>query len=469
MHNIKCFKTYDIRGHIPNELNEEISYNIGYAYGKIFNPGTTIVGYDVRLESPTLAHTLILGLNHANTHVINIGLCGTEEVYFHTFNRYNQGIGGGIMVTASHNPKGYNGMKLVREQSKPISGDNGLFNILDYINKFPQSLALHKINQSYHIDVDNNKTRYIEHLLTYINYKTLKPLKIVVNPGNSSAGIVVKLLEQHLPCQFIYIYDEPDGNFPNGVPNPLLPENRLATTEAVRKHKADFGVAWDGDFDRCFLFDENGKFVEGYYIVGLLAEVFLKKFPQEKIIHDPRLYWNTVDIIHKLGGKAIQSKTGHAFIKDSMRRENAIYGGEMSAHHYFRDFAYCDSGMIPWLLIAELISVHDISLARLVDQKIHNYPCSGEINYTIHNKELLFEKILEHFKELKPIIDYTDGLSLSFDNWRFNIRGSNTEPLVRLNIETRGNKEAIETYQKTIENIIESYKCMQFHELLSLQ
>lgn len=456
MYNIKCFKAYDIRGSIPEELNEELAYNIGYAYSKVFQPARVIVGYDIRLESPILARSVIMGLNHAGTNVINIGLCGTEEVYFHTFNRYVQGVGGGIMVTASHNPKGYNGMKLVREQSKPISGDNGLFDILEYIRKFPQKLNFNNINKVHREIIDYDKTEYIKHLLTYIDYKKLKPLKIVVNPGNSAAGIIIKLLEQHLPFEFIYIHDEPDGNFPNGVPNPLLPENRFVTAEAVRNYKADLGIAWDGDFDRCFFFDALGEFIEGYYIVGLLTEVFLKKYPNESIIHDPRLYWNTIETANNLGGKAIQSKTGHAFIKASMRNENAIYGGEMSAHHYFREFAYCDSGMIPWLLIAELICVNNVSLARLVAEKINKYPCSGEINYIVYNKDLLFERILEYFKKFNPMIDYTDGLSLTFDNWRFNIRSSNTEPLVRLNIETRGNKEIIDLHKITIGNIIKS-------------
>ncbi|AIL65364.1 Phosphomannomutase/phosphoglucomutase [Rickettsiales bacterium Ac37b] len=457
MYDVKCFKAYDIRGRVPEELNEELAYNVGYAYSKVFQPRTVVVGYDVRLESNALANAVIKGLNHAHTNVINIGLCGTEEVYFHTFNRYSEGVGGGIMITASHNPKGYNGMKLVREQSKPISGDDGLFDILDYIRKFPQIMAWHDIDKSYNLNNDYNKTSYIEHLLTYINYNNLKPLKIVVNPGNSSAGVVIKLLQRYLPFEFIYIHDEPDGNFPNGVPNPLLPENRLVTSEAIKLHKADLGVAWDGDFDRCFLFDEKGEFIEGYYIVGLLAEVFLKKFPKEKIIHDPRLYWNTVDIANNFGGQAIQSKTGHAFIKASMRNENAIYGGEMSAHHYFRDFAYCDSGMIPWLLISELISMRNISLAQLVAEQINHYPCSGEMNYTVHNKNFLFAKILEYFEKFNPKIDYTDGLSLEFDDWRFNIRGSNTEPLVRLNIETRGDKVIIDSYKSIIESIIENY------------
>ncbi len=452
-----CFKAYDIRGQVPNDLDQNLAYLIGRAYAKIINPGTVVVGYDIRLESPDLTKSLIKGLNREGVNVIDIGLCGTEEVYFHTFDKQARGVGGGIMITASHNPKGYNGMKLVRECSIPISGDSGLTDI------YNQVVEMRKLSNDASDRVaagliikEEDKSNYISHLLSYINADPLKPLKIVVNPGNGSAGLIIQLLEKHLPFEFIYLNEEPDGNFPNGVPNPLLPENRSATAEAVKYHKADMGIAWDGDFDRCFLFSEEGEFIEGYYIVGLLAEAFLKKFPNEKVIHDPRLVWNTIDIVKNAGGKPIQSKTGHAYIKERMRLENAIYGGEMSAHHYFRDFSYCDSGMIPWLLIAELMSLTGKPLSQMVAERIEAYPCSGEINYEVANTNETIDKVLEHFSPMNPQVDYTDGLSLEFSDWRLNVRSSNTEPLLRLNVETRANKKLLEKCVAEIETLIKN-------------
>jgi len=454
---IPCFKAYDIRGKVPNELDPELAYNIGRSFAQTIHPHTVVVGYDMRLESPVLAEYLIKGLNNQGVNVINIGLCGTEEVYFHTFDKHSQNVGGGIMITASHNPKGYNGMKLIREHCIPISGDSGLFDICNKVVEIQNlnltSAALSEGNPGW-TSMQNDKTRYISHLLSYISTDHMKPLKIVVNPGNGGAGLIIKLLEKHLPFEFIYLNEEPDGNFPNGVPNPLLPENRFLTSEAVRFHKADMGIAWDGDFDRCFLFCENGEFIEGYYIVGLLAEAFLKKCPSEKIIHDPRLFWNTVEIVEKAGGKPVQSKTGHAFIKERMRLENAIYGGEMSAHHYFRDFAYCDSGMIPWLLVAELMSLRGKTLSHMLTERIEAYPCSGELNYKVENANLVIEVILKHFSSLNPEIDDTDGLSLSFLDWRFNLRFSNTEPLLRLNVETRANKTLLTERVAEIDEVI---------------
>lgn len=457
---ISCFKAYDIRGKVPEELDCKLAYNIGRAFAKEIHPHTVVVGYDIRLESPDLANHLIKGLNHEGVNVINIGLCGTEEVYFHTFDKQSLNVGGGIMITASHNPKGFNGMKLVREKSIPISGDSGLFEICNQVEEL-QNPALASDNfdevEEGWTKEQNDKTKYISHLLSYINIDLIKPLKIVVNPGNGGAGLILKLLEKYLPFELIYLNDDPDGNFPNGVPNPLLSENRLLTSEAVKFHQADMGIAWDGDFDRCFLFSENGEFIEGYYIVGLLAEAFLKKSPHEKIIHDPRLLWNTVEVVEKAGGQATQSKTGHAFFKERMRLENAVYGGEMSAHHYFRDFAYCDSGMIPWLLVAELMSLTGKKLSQMVVERIEAYPCSGEINYKVENTGLVIEAIFNHFSPLNPEIDHTDGLSLEFSEWRFNLRASNTESLLRLNVETRANKTLLMERVAEIEGVINNY------------
>lgn len=447
---LSCFKAYDIRGRVPDELNGDIAYRIGNAYARYLNPRTVVVGYDVRLSSPELADALTRGLNDGGTDVVDIGLCGTEEVYFQTFHRR---VDGGIMVTASHNPMDYNGMKLVREQSKPISGDSGLNEIK----------ALAERNESRHISPskgnnthDAEKGDYIKHLLTTIDRRALKPLKIVVNAGNGCAGPIIDLLAAHLPFTFIRIHHEPDGAFPNGISNPLLPENRTATADAVIRHGADLGIAWDGDFDRCFFFDEKGHFIEGYYLVGLLAQILLKKEPKSKIIHDPRLTWNTIDLVTQGGGIPIQSKTGHAFIKERMRAENALYGGEMSAHHYFRDFAYCDSGMIPWLLIAERLGKIGRPLSSLVDEQMAAYPCSGEINFVVDDVNKTLNRIRDHYTPHNPVIDRTDGLSFAFSDWRFNVRSSNTEPLLRLNVESRGNETLLNNKVDEISRLIEN-------------
>ncbi|GAA0574184.1 phosphomannomutase CpsG [Caenispirillum bisanense] len=438
--NLNCFKAYDIRGRVPEELDEDMAWRIGRAYAEEIQPGLVVVGHDARLESPALAQAIMRGLNAGGAGIIDIGLCGTEEVYFHTFHRQSEGVGGGIMITASHNPKGYCGMKLVREGARPISGDSGLFAIRDRVETLSAPASARGVEDSLHnIKTDTDKSAYIEHLLGYIDLSILKPLKIVADPGNGTAGLVIRQLMPHLPFEFILIHDEPDGTFPNGVPNPLLPEMRTATSRAVIEHGADFGIAWDGDFDRCFLFDAQGRFIEGYYLVGLLAETILAKHPGAKIIHDPRLTWNTLDQVRQAGGIPVQSKTGHAFIKERMRQEDAVYGGEMSAHHYFRDFAYCDSGMIPWLLIVELISKTGKTLAELVDERIAAYPCSGEINYRVDDIQAVIERIQAYYAPQSPFIDRTDGLSIEFPDWRFNLRGSNTEPLLRLNVESRRN------------------------------
>ena len=451
---LSCFKAYDIRGRLPDELNEDIAYRIGRAYAQQIGPKRVVVGRDMRLSSNDLAAALINGLQDAGVDVYDIGLAGTEEVYYATFAYQDAGLAmdGGIMVTASHNPKDFNGMKLVREHSKPVSGDTGLNDIkhLAELNQFAELASVR--GELKHISIAE---AYTAHLLTYIDPKALTPLKIVVNAGNGAAGHVIDDLEIALqkvtqqPLEFIKVHHEPDGHFPNGIPNPLLPENRESTINAINLHKADLGIAWDGDFDRCFLFDETGRFIEGYYIVGLLAEAFLKSNPGAKIVHDPRLTWNTVDIVSSMAGVPIQSKTGHAFIKERMRLEDAVYGGEMSAHHYFRDFSYCDSGMIPWLLVIELISRSGKSLSQLVDERMLKFPASGEINRTILQADTAIEKVKQHYEESALNVDYTDGLSMDMGEWRFNLRCSNTEPLVRLNVESRANESLMQ--EKTAE------------------
>lgn len=429
---LTCFKAYDIRGRVPDQLNSDIAYRIGRAFADYLQARKVVVGHDIRLSSPELTDAVVRGINDAGADVLHIGECGTEEVYFATF---DQQVDGGICVTASHNPIDYNGMKLVREGSRPISGDTGLLDIKQMVEA-GNFASPEKTGSVQRID---NRSRYVQHLLTYVDVKSLKPLKIVVNAGNGGAGAVIDALEPHLPFEFIKVHHEADGTFPNGIPNPLLPENRSPSIEAVKKHGADFGVGWDGDFDRCFFFDEHGNFIEGYYLVGLLAEAFLIKHPGSRIVHDPRLIWNTQAICEQFGGEAVQSKTGHAFIKERMRKEDAIYGGEMSAHHYFRDFAYCDSGMIPWLLVSELISIKGKGLSTLVSECIAAFPCSGEINRTIAEPDEALQKAEEHYGPNAVSVEHVDGLSVAFEEWRFNLRKSNTEPVVRLNVESRGN------------------------------
>ncbi|MBN8714842.1 MAG: phosphomannomutase [Xanthomonadales bacterium] len=432
----KCFKAYDIRGRIPDELNAGLAAKIGAAMATQIQAGPVVLGHDVRLTSPSLQAALANGLHYADREVIDIGLCGTEEVYFQTS---HLGAAGGVMVTASHNPIDYNGMKLVRDGSRPISGDTGLSAIRD--------IAL---NTSTEIPASQGKSRreydksaYIAHLLGYVDTKNLKPLKIVVNAGNGGAGLVVDELARWTPLDFVRLQHQPDGHFPNGIPNPLLPDHRATTANAVRSANADFGVAWDGDFDRCFFYDADGRFIEGYYVVGLLAKALLASKPGSKIIHDPRLVWNTIDVVQSAGGIPIMSKTGHAFIKERMRAEDALYGGEMSAHHYFRSFNYCDSGMIPWLLVAHLLSNTDQSLAEMVDDRITAFPCSGEINFTVDEPQDAVRRVMGHFARYRPEIDHTDGVSADFGEWRFNLRQSNTEPLLRLNVEARNNSPLV--------------------------
>ncbi|MBT8143953.1 MAG: phosphomannomutase [Gammaproteobacteria bacterium] len=434
---LTCFKAYDVRGQIPNELDEDVVYRIGRAYAEFLQPQRVAVGRDIRESSETFCDVLVRALNDAGVDVYDIGLCGTEEVYFATF---SQGFDGGIMITASHNPPDYNGLKFVREQSRPISADNGLKDIRAIAERGefaePQQRGAHHT-----LDVEAD---YVAHLWNYLDRDALRPLRVVVNAGNGGAGKVVDLLEPHLPFEFIKINHEPDGSFPNGVPNPMLPDNRAATADAVLDAGADLGVAWDGDYDRCFLFDEKGQFIEGYYIVGLLASAFLKRASGDspvRIVHDPRLVWNTADVVHSHGGETVQSKSGHAFIKEKMRDVDAVYGGEMSAHHYFRDFAYCDSGMIPWLLVTAIISREGRSLSDLVAERIAKFPASGEINRKLENPPAILAKVKETFADQALSVDETDGISIEFEDWRFNLRASNTEPLVRLNVESRGDSE----------------------------
>nr|WP_136252453.1 phosphomannomutase CpsG [Ningiella ruwaisensis] len=482
MRTITCFKAYDIRGELLTQLDENIAYRIGRAFASYLKAKSVVVGSDVRHTARPLKLALSAGLIDGGAKVFDLGMAGTEEIYFAT---KHLGVDGGIEVTASHNPINYNGMKLVKAGSVPISGDSGLNAIRDIAQDFDDELVQARLAH-YGTIVDdkaflkgeasvkdlsllNTKAYervscvndYILHLCEYIDTSKLRPLKLVVNAGNGAAGHIIDALEllfahQGVKIEFIKVHHLPDGDFPNGIPNPLLVDNRADTAEAVKAHKADMGIAWDGDFDRCFLFDERGEFIEGYYIVGLLAQAFLSKEKGAKIIYDPRVYWNTEDIVKNAGGKPVKSKTGHAFIKERMRKEDAIYGGEMSAHHYFRDFAYCDSGMIPWLLVAELLSTSGKTLSSLVEERIAAFPSSGEINYRVENAGSTIKSIIQHFEADALFIDKTDGIGMEFGNWRFNLRKSNTEPVIRLNVESKGDIALMREKTALLESLIES-------------
>jgi phosphomannomutase len=447
---ISCFKAYDLRGRIPDELNDEVAYRVARGYARFLSPERIVVGRDIRLSSAALSDAVCRGLTESGVDVYDIGICGTEGVYFATF---DGGFDGGIMITASHNPPDYNGMKFVREQSKPVSGDNGLKDIREFAERgdFPAAPRQGRRRQ-----LDTTEA-YIAHLLSYVDLPKLKALKIVVNAGNGGAGLIVDKLEPHLPFQFIKVHHRPDGNFPNGIPNPMLEENRASTADAIRAQGADFGIAWDGDFDRCFLFDERGGFIEGYYIVGLLASVLLRASPGGAVVHDPRLTWNTIDIVKSSGGVSVLSKSGHAFIKQRMREVDGVYGGEMSAHHYFRRFAYCDSGMIPWLVVAQILSESGKALSELVGERIGLYPVSGELNYRVPDAKGTISAFEARYAPQALNVDRTDGLSFEFPEWRFNLRSSNTEPLIRLNVEARGSEKLMRAKTQELLGVLKSH------------
>jgi len=432
--NLNSFKAYDVRGRIPDELNESLAYDIGRAYAAFVKSRRVAVGHDIRLSSPKLAAALKRGLMDSGCDVLDIGLWGTEGAYFAAF---AEKLDGGIMVTASHNPPDYNGMKFVREEARPISGDTGLMQMKALIESqaFPPKAATPGVERP--LDL---RKKYLDHLLSYIDRSKLKKLKVVVNAGNGGAGLIVDQIEPFLPFEFVKVNHEPDGTFPNGIPNPMIIESQAATADVVRSTRADVGLAWDGDYDRCFFFDEQGQFIEGYYLVGLLAEVFLKREPGARIVHDPRLTWNTQDIVKRAGGVPVLCKSGHAFIKQKMREVDGAYGGEMSAHHYFRQFSYCDSGMIPWLLVLQVISESGKSLSELVGERMRLFPASGEINRRLNgDSKAILARVKGLYEKNATALDFTDGLSVEFPEWRFNLRGSNTEPLVRLNVESRAN------------------------------
>lgn len=453
---LKCFTAYDVRGRVPEELNSDIAGRIGLAFCRRIGARKLVVGRDMRLSSPKISEALCTVLIEAGIDVVDIGLCGTEEMYFAVFSGEADGVDGGIMVTASHNPADYNGMKFVRQGARPMSRDSGLLDVAQNAASadwYREALAQKPEKTGTRQELFD-KSGYLSHLLSSIKPGELKPLTLVVNGGNGCAGPVIDLLEKKLPFTFIKLNHQPDGTFPNGVPNPLLPEKREVTARAIREHGADLGIAWDGDFDRCFLYDENGRFIEGYYIVGLLGVAMLGLHSGATILHDPRLIWNTQEMVRAAGGRPVMTKTGHAFIKEKMRQENAVYGGEMSAHHYFREFGYCDSGMLPWLLVCRLISEQGKGLSAMVDERMRAYPVSGEINSTVADPDAVIRKVEDRYSDGEK--DYTDGLSVSYTDFRFNLRKSNTEPVLRLNVETRADEQLLQEKTEELLRLIRS-------------
>ena len=444
------FKAYDVRARVPDELDADMARRIGRAFVAHRQAKTVVVGRDMRLSSPELADALADGLQQAGADVLDIGLCGTEEVYYATF---NENADGGIMVTASHNPRDYNGMKFVREQARPISADTGLFDIEDLVHADDFTDAS-RPGQRRPLD---HRPGYIDFLVGQIDPTKLRPLKIVANPGNGCAGLVMAELERRLPFAVTRVHFEPDGELPNGIPNPLLPENREATAAAVREAGADLGLAWDGDFDRCFFFDETGEFIEGYYLVGLIARMMLALEPGARIVHDPRLTWNTIELVQQTGGVPVQSKSGHSFMKQRMREEDAASGGEMSAHHYFRSFAYADNGHLPWLMVAQLMSETGQSLSSLVNERVAAFPASGEINREIGDPDAALAGLEAHYAAQAERVEHVDGLSMDFADWRFNLRKSNTEPVVRLNVETRADAGLMRVRTDELISLLDQY------------
>lgn len=441
---LRCFTAYDVRGRVPQDFDAHLARRIALACAEHFSMRKVVIGRDMRLTSSEIVEAMTAGLLARGVDVLDIGLCGTEEVYHAVFSGVNAGVAGGLMVTASHNPAEYNGLKIVRRGARPVSNDSGLHEIAAMVadDSWYQTLCAQPVRRPGARTEMRSKKTYIDHLLGAVDCRGMRPLKLVVNSGNGCAGPVIDQLAPYLPFQFIRLQHQPDGHFPHGVPNPLLPEKRAVTAEAVRAHGADLGIAWDGDFDRCFFYDENGRFIEGYYIVGLLATAMLTLYPGATILHDPRLTWNTRELVTAAGGVPMLTRTGHAFIKEAMRRHDAVYGGEMSAHHYFRDFGYCDSGMLPWLLVCQLMSHTGQPLSALCDARMAAFPVSGEINSRVDDPEAVLARVKQHYQD--GSMDYTDGISVEFSTYRFNLRASNTEPVLRLNVETRGDVELLE-------------------------
>ena len=451
---LTCFKAYDIRGEIGVEIDEDVAYRVGRAVAQHLEASAVVIGWDARATSYTFANAVVQGVIGAGADVITIGMAGTEEMYW-AVTEFNACAG--VEVTASHNPNNYNGMKIVKSSSRPLD-DGSDFQVIRQLAE-TEAWAPPPSTGTIQDRAKEARAAYVRRVLSFVDVSVLKPLKIVVNSGNGAAGptfdaIAQSLTDERAPLDFVRVHHAPDHTFPNGIPNPLLPQNHAATADVVKEVGADFGVAFDGDFDRCFFFDERGTFIPSEYIVGLLAAIFLQKEAGAQIVHDPRVIWNTQDIVVENGGVSVQSKTGHAYIKQAMWAHEAIYGGEMSAHHYFRDFAFCDSGMIPWLLVAELVSSSGRSLGDWVKDRFTAFPSSGEINFVVEDAARSIASVVDTYQAKAIAIDETDGVSLVFEGWRFNLRKSNTESLVRLNIESKGGAESLPAKVAVIAEIL---------------
>ena len=451
---LNAFKAYDIRGRLGVDLDAGIARRIGRGFARALGAQKVVLGRDIRASSAELADAVAQALMDEGAEVLDLGLAGTEEMYFAVS---HFGADGGIEVTASHNPMDYNGMKMVRAGSAPLDTATGLGAIHDLA--LADDFGAARPGGSIRDVGAEARAAYVARMMDFVDVSALRPLKIVVNAGNGAAGptfdaIAAALAAQGAPLEFIRIHHQPDGSFPNGIPNPLLPENQPVTADAVRAAGADLGIAFDGDFDRCFFFDETGAFIDGEYIVGLLAAAFLAREPGARIVHDPRVIWNTQDVLAKAGGTAIQSRTGHAFLKAALREHDAVYGGEMSAHHYFRDFVFCDSGMIPWLLVVELMGRSGLPLSAMVAERRAAFPSSGEINFTVADVPAARARVEAEFAAQAIGRDETDGLSLDMGDWRFNLRASNTEPLLRLNAESRGDRALLDRQVARLRDLI---------------
>jgi phosphomannomutase len=450
---LSCFKAYDVRGVVGTEINEDVAYRIGRAFAEHLGARKVVVGSDARLSGEALKQALANGLMDGGADVIDIGLSGAEEIYFATSHLR---LDGGIEVTASHNPIDHNGFKFVGPDARPLSMD-GEFAAIKRLAigaefKTPETRGV--------LSKSSILAAYVEHLLSLADLGKIRPLRIVADSGNGAAGHVIDAIESRfeklaVPVEIVKVNHEPDGNFPTGIPNPLLPDRRSATAKAVRDNGADLGIAWDGDFDRCFFYDETGAFVSGYYVAGILSGIFLEKDPAAAIICDSKLYWNTLDIIEEANGQAIMSRTGHVFFKEQMRKHSATYGGEVSAHHYFRDFSYCDSGMIPWLLVVEHMSVTGKRMSELVADRAGKFASGDEINFVVSDAARVMAGVREAYQAHAVTIEEIDGLGIAFENWRFNLRASNTEPLLRLNVESRMNASLVNEKIAELSGLIE--------------
>ncbi len=440
---LTCFKAYDIRGELNVDFDEEICRRIGKAFSEVLLTKEVVVGRDARESSYRLQENLMRGLSEQGTKIIDIGLCGTEEVYC-AVSEYK--ACGGLMVTASHNPVNYNGIKMVKADSKPLDPKSELLEI----KKSAEQNSFKKKKERGHIiksEVDARK-KYVDIVLKFLDIEKLDAKKVLVNCGNGAAGPTFNAIEGELKnrgvnLEFEKVFFEPDSSFPNGIPNPLIKENQELTKKKILESGASLGIAFDGDFDRCFFFDERGQFVNGEYIMGILAEEFLSYKNGGVIVHDPRRIWNVQDVICKFGGKSVVSKTGHAYVKQTMRMVDAIYGGEISAHHYFKDFFYCDSGMIPWLLILQLLTRKKKNLSQVVDERKSIFLSSDEINIVLDRPDDAIKRIKMAYNKKAVNKDNLDGLSYAFENWRFNLRKSNTEQCLRLNVEIKSKSELL--------------------------